>query len=121
MVVAAIYENHIGLGVRESARGGNPAEARADDHDALSRAKPIRGTRQSRAFRGQRSFRGSCSNILQCIAHCLASSGSGALVKKLRASALEPRSSRRGGALDLLAQFEQAQQDFVTLGLELGD
>src|SRR5271170_3511954 len=113
MVVAAIYENHIGLGVRESARGGNPAEARADDHDALSRAKPIRGARQSRAFRGQRSFRGSCSNILQCIAHCLASSGPGALVEKLRASALEAPSSRRGGALDFLAQLDEPEQHLV--------
>src|SRR5260370_4095289 len=44
-----------------------------------------------------------------------------ALVEKPRASALEPPSSRRGRALDLLAQFEQAQQDLVALGLELGD
>ena len=40
MVVAAIDQNHIGLGVRESARRRDPAEARADDHDALPRRTP---------------------------------------------------------------------------------
>ena len=45
VVVASIDEDYVGVGSLESARRGDPGEARADDNDALSSAPPIRGGR----------------------------------------------------------------------------
>ena len=93
VVVALVDKNNVDFSSPESTRRGDPREAAAKNHNTLSRVGIIRGLWRSCLLGQRKIFRGPCSNILQCTAHCLASSWRAPLVETCRANALAPPSS----------------------------